>query len=107
MRTDRVKFHPYGLAGGEPGGPSRNYMVEGDVTKQLPAKITMRVGENVLIVHEQAGAGGFGNPLERDPDAVLEDYLDQKISKLYAKKHYKVIFSGGGVDLNATKRLRG
>lgn len=107
MRTDRVKFHPYGLAGGEPGGPSRNYMVEGDVTKQLPAKITMRVGENVLIVHEQAGAGGFGNPLERDPDAVLEDYLDQKISKLYAKKHYKVIFSGGEVDLNATKRLRG
>jgi len=107
MRTDRVKFHPYGLAGGEPGGPSRNYMVEGDVTKQLPAKITMRVGENVLIVHEQAGAGGFGNPLQRDPDAVLEDYLDQKISKLYAKKHYKVIFSGGEVDLNATKRLRG
>ena len=106
MRTDRVKFLPYGLAGGEPGGPSRNYMVEGDVAKDLPGKITMRVGEDVLIVHEQAGAGGFGNPLERDPEAVLEDYLDDKISQTYAEKYYKVVFSGNKVDLNATKRLR-
>ena len=106
MRTDRVKFLPYGLAGGEPGGPSRNYMVEGDVTKDLPGKITMRVGEDVLIVHEQAGAGGFGNPLERDPEAVLEDYLDDKISQAYAEKYYKVVFSGDQVDWNATKRLR-
>ena len=106
MRTDRVKFLPYGLAGGEPGGPSRNYMVEGDVAKDLPGKITMRVGEDVLIVHEQAGAGGFGNPLERDPEAVLEDYLDDKISQAYAEKYYKVVFSGDKVDLNATKRLR-
>ena len=106
MRTDRVKFLPYGLAGGEPGGPSRNYMVEGDVAKDLPGKITMRVGEDVLIVHEQAGAGGFGNPLERDPEAVLEDYLDDKISQAYAEKYYKVVFSGDQVDWNATKRLR-
>jgi N-methylhydantoinase B len=106
MRTDRVKFLPYGLAGGEPGGASRNVMIVDGVEKELPGKITMRVGEGTIIVHEQAGAGGFGPPLERDPEAVLEDYLDGKITKKFAERHYKVIFSDGKLDQVLTARLR-
>ena len=106
MRTDRVKFLPYGLAGGEPGGASRNAMIVDGHEQELPGKITMRVGAGTLIVHEQAGAGGFGPPLERDPDAILEDYLDGKITDTFAQLHYKVAFDGNKIDHEKTARLR-
>lgn len=106
MRTDRVKFLPYGLAGGEPGGASRNAMIVDGHEQELPGKITMRVGAGTLIVHEQAGAGGFGPPLERDPDAILEDYLDGKITDTFAQLHYKVAFDGNEIDHEKTARLR-
>lgn len=106
MRTDRVKFLPYGLDGGEPGGPSRNFMEIDGERRELPGKITTQIGKGTLIVHEQAGAGGFGNPLERDPEAVLEDYLDGKISAGFAQRRYAVAFDGAALDLPGTERLR-
>jgi N-methylhydantoinase B len=107
MRTDRVKFLPYGLAGGEPGGPSRNFMEVDGLRRALPGKITTQVGKDTLIVHEQAGAGGFGDPLNRRPEDVLEDYLDGKISASYAERHYAVVFDAKGeVDRTASERLR-
>jgi N-methylhydantoinase B len=106
MRTDRVKFLPYGLEGGEPGGPSRNAMVVAGEHRELPGKITTRVRGGTLIIHEQAGAGGFGHPLEREPEAVLEDYLDEKISEAFAERHYAVAFAGQAVDATRTAALR-
>ncbi|MGL4288133.1 MAG: hydantoinase B/oxoprolinase family protein [Phreatobacter sp.] len=107
MRTDRVRFRPYGLAGGEPGGPSRNAMEVGGVWRDLPGKITTTVGQATLIVHEQAGAGGFGDPLARDPEHVREDLIDGKITAAFAARHYAVLFADKqAVDLAGTARLR-
>lgn len=106
MRTDRVKFLPYGLDGGEPGGPSRNFMEVDGERRELPGKITTQIEKGTLIVHEQAGAGGFGNPLEREPEAVLEDYLDGKISAGFAQRHYAVAFDGKAIDASRTAQLR-
>ncbi|WP_018263912.1 hydantoinase B/oxoprolinase family protein [Methylobacterium sp. WSM2598] len=106
MRTDRVKHRPYGLAGGEPGGPSRNAMEVDGERRLLPGKITTRVGRGTLIVHEQAGAGGFGDPLDRDAAAILEDCLDGKISAAFAERHFGVVIARGIVDEAATRRLR-
>ena len=39
-----------------------------------------------MIVHEQAGAGGFGDPLSRDPALVREDLLDGKITPEFARR---------------------
>ena len=107
MRTDRVAFRPYGLAGGEPGGPSRNRMEVDGVTRDLPGKITTTVGANTLIVHEQAGAGGFGDPFERDPALVREDVIDGKITPAFAVRHHGVVVDATGtLDLAATARAR-
>lgn len=106
LRTDRVKFQPYGLDGGDPGGPSRNYMEMAGERRELPGKITTQIGKGTLIIHEQAGAGGFGDPLLRNPDAVLEDYLDGKITAGFAERHYGVAFDGATIDQSATARLR-
>ncbi|WP_298107537.1 hydantoinase B/oxoprolinase family protein [Bradyrhizobium sp.] len=107
MRTDRVRFAPYGLAGGAPGAQSRNFMEVGNERTALPGKITTRIGKDTLIIHEQAGAGGFGDPLERDPSQVVEDVLDGKITAAYAsERHGVVLDSSRELDVAATARLR-
>ena len=51
--------------------------------------------------------GGYGNPLERDPQAVLDDVLDGLISAETAKAAFGVVVSGDGtVDSAATDSLR-
>lgn len=107
MRTDRVAFKPYGLAGGAPGGPSRNFMEVDNERRALPGKITTTVSKHTLIIHEQAGAGGFGDPLMRTPETVLEDVIDGKITPAYARQHYAVVVSDDcRIDRAATERLR-
>jgi N-methylhydantoinase B len=107
MRTDRVRFAPYGLSGGSPGGKSRNFMEIGNERTALPGKITTRIGKGTLIIHEQAGAGGFGDPLARDPELVVEDVLDGKITPAYAaEQHAVVLLPSGQLDMVATGQLR-
>jgi N-methylhydantoinase B len=88
LRTDRVKFQPYGLAGGKPGGTSRNAITIDGKTSPLPSKVTMTVPKGALISHEQAGGGGYGNPRERDPRLVREDLADGKITRQFAQQHF-------------------
>ena len=107
MRTDRVRFAPYGLSGGAPGGKSRNFMEVGNERSVLPGKITTRIGKGTLVIHEQAGAGGFGDPLARDPEQVIEDVLDGKITPAYATDQHAVVLSPSGqLDMAETARLR-
>jgi N-methylhydantoinase B len=107
LRTDRVAFQPYGLDGGEHGGASRNFIEVGNERRPLPGKITTTVVKDTLIIHEQAGGGGYGNPLLRNPEHVREDVIDGKISVAFASKNYAVIFSENQtVDLPATEQLR-
>jgi len=90
MRTDRLAFQPYGLQGGEPGGRTQNFIERDGKREPLPGKITMTVACDTVIVHEQAGGGGFGDPKTRDPALVREDVLDGKISEEFAKRHHGV-----------------
>jgi N-methylhydantoinase B len=55
-----------------------------------------------------AGGAGYGDPLERDPDRVLADVLDGKVSTEAARADYGVVLgeSGATVDHDATKALR-
>ena len=53
------------------------------------------------------GGGGFGCPLERDPDAVLADVLEEIVSVDAAAHIYGVVVSATGeVDWPATRRRR-
>ena len=50
--------------------------------------------------------GGYGNPLERDPEAVLSDMLDGYISAEQAEADYGVVIRGKALDAAATDALR-
>jgi N-methylhydantoinase B len=109
LRSDRAKFAPYGLSGGGEGRLTFNWLVEEDGTRSaLPGKVTMPLKQGQTILHEQAGAGGFGPALDRDPRQVLEDVLNEKVSVDYARVHHGVVVTSDGrdVDQKATDDLR-
>ena len=43
------------------------------------------------IYHKQAGGGGWGDPLERDPLAVALDVKNDKVSLAAAQAQYGVV----------------
>jgi len=57
---------------------------------------------------ESTGGGGYGSPLERDPQAVLDDVLDEYISAESARDVYGVVIDPATrqVDLAATQAAR-
>ena len=56
----------------------------------------------------QAGAGGYGNPLERDMFAVYDDVEQEKLSAEYVRREYGVVINPdtSTLDIPATEKLR-
>jgi N-methylhydantoinase B len=55
-----------------------------------------------------AGAGGYGDPLERDLDAALNDILDGYVTSKKLQESYGVIFDqkDNTIDIAGTIALR-
>lgn len=108
--SERGQFAPQGLFGGLPGALYRCTIERGDGTiEQVPPKGRPRVvhrGDRVSV--HSAGSGGYGDPLERDPQRVLDDVLDDYVSAEAACRDYGVALdaSGRAVDVAATEKLR-
>jgi N-methylhydantoinase B len=108
LRTDRRRFMAYGLAGGRPGTPSDNTLNPDGENRQLPTKCTLEIRRGDVYRHLLAGAGGWGNPLERDPALVLRDVLEEKLTPEYARREYGVLIDPATRTVLAeqTARLR-
>jgi N-methylhydantoinase B len=60
-----------------------------------------------VFVVSWAGAGGYGDPLERDPELVRQDILNGTVSAEWAQEVYKIVLdSDGNIDAAATARRR-
>ena len=68
--------------------------------------LTLRQGESLHV--DTPGGGGYGDPLERDPEAVRQDVYDRRVTVLMARQQYGVVLQEPGlsVDQEATQRLR-
>jgi N-methylhydantoinase B len=108
VRSDRRTIRPYGLYGGNPGKPSSNYLNPDRDNQPLESKLTMTIRRGDVFRHELAGAGGWGDPLERDPEAVVKDVRNELISLSAAANEYGVIVDTHNwkVDAAATQHLR-
>jgi N-methylhydantoinase B len=58
------------------------------------------------VIIQSSGGGGWGNPLERDPAAVLRDTIDGLTSLEAAREQYGVVIVDGAIDRAATDALR-
>ena len=108
VRADRQTHRPFGLYGGSPGRPSENYLNPDGDNRALPGKFTITIKQGDVFRHVLAGAGGWGDPLERDPRAVQRDVRNELLSIGNAAADYGVVIDGktGEVDLAATERRR-
>jgi len=108
LRSDRREHPPYGLAGGRPGRGSMNLLNDGDAWSELPTKFTRPFRDGQAFRHTTAGGGGYGDPFERDPDRVLADVRNGKVSVEAARRDYGVIVlpDPWRIDAEATARAR-
>ncbi|MEM1268115.1 MAG: hydantoinase B/oxoprolinase family protein, partial [Pseudomonadota bacterium] len=104
---ERFVFRPWGVAGGGPGAPCRVILNHGLQGERDLGKLDMFVaeaGDRVTIL--TAGGGGYGDPFERDPAAVLRDVVAGFVSPEAAAQDYGVVIADGAVDTAATAAAR-
>ncbi len=102
-------FRPWGFRGASDGQPSSLVLARADGSRvELPSKVPHTVvAAGDRFVCEGPAGGGYGDPLEREPDRVLDDVLDGFISAETAERDYGVVIAAGDrVDAAATEATR-
>ena len=106
---------PRGLFGGKDGIPIRVAKNVGTGPGGEPPIYFADefVGRHGTFYHVSSGGGGYGDPLERDPGAVLEDVMDRYTSLRSAREDYGVVIEVRDadlldyrIDIEATRVLR-
>ena len=113
IRSDKRKFPPHGLFGGKEGEPSMSILKSGKDESIIPTLTTqpLYLKQNDLFQHVMAGGGGYGDPLEREPNLVLKDVIEERISLNNASENYGVVIIKNSknkfsIDIDATNKLR-
>jgi N-methylhydantoinase B len=108
--SDRAVIPPYGVLGGGPASPYQVSVVRKDQVHlfDTPGKATGHpLRQDDVVVMLSAGGGGYGDPLERDPDAVARDMIKGYIGADHLHDSYGVILTeSGDVDSQETEQLR-
>jgi len=122
--ADRAILSCWGLRGGKAGAVFRVTVDPGGTDERvLPGLVDDEpIPAGTLVRVETTGGGGWGDPLEREPELVALDALQGKISARAAREEYGVVLAGAGgapppsgapradgsprVDAGATRALR-
>ena len=106
--ADRFKRPPWGVAGGGSAAPPELIFNPGTENRVPPGKCTLDVKAGDRLRAAWPGAGGYGNPLERDPERVLWDVIEEKVSPQRAHDVYGVVVDTEKrtIDWEATRKLR-
>ncbi|NTV58031.1 MAG: hydantoinase B/oxoprolinase family protein [Deltaproteobacteria bacterium] len=104
IQSGRYRYSPEGLFGGKHGAKAR-FLVSGQPGNPFGLS-RMKPGD--VIIMDAAGGGGFGDPLDRDPEMVREDVIQGYVSLEKAKEDYGVVIDPATMkaDLAATEELR-
>ena len=109
--SDGHKHAPWGMLGGHDGVTRQTILQRRDGERiDLPSKFDfleyhLAAGDKLIALGPSGG--GYGNPLEREPESVLQDVLDELITAEIARNDYGVVITEPGqIDRAATERLR-
>ncbi len=108
IHDDRWLTYPWGVNGGEPGARGRKWIERADGTREvLPSKChDVPVAPGDLLHFVTWGGGGWGDPLERDPDLVGLEIRRGLVTADGAQRYGVVADADGTVDRAATEALR-
>ena len=102
----------HGVRGGRTGGVGLEWIAPVDEAADGPTFVPPKYGVTKLgparMIADTPGGGGWGDPFEREPDAVLRDVMDEVVSVDGARRDYGVVIGSDGrsVDAHATDLLR-
>lgn len=110
---DGQHFPPRGVRGGEAGRPAETVMIGTDGgERRLPNFFRIELMPGEWLRGSDNGGGGYGNALDRDPERVLHDVMEQQVTIEKARDVYGVVFAGHladetlTVDQTGTKKQR-
>lgn len=104
---DRSRFSSWGVLGGSAGSQSRFLLNPGTGREvNLGNTDILTIGPGDVVHIGSGGAGGWGDPLERDAQAVLTDVRRHLVSREAAARDYGVVLAGDAVDEGATAERR-
>ena len=83
--ADRTKAGPWGALGGAAGAPARFVLVRDGVERELNPKSTIDLLAGDVVSYRTCGGGGYGPPHEREPERVLRDVREGKVSRERAR----------------------
>ncbi len=108
IEGDGQKYEPWGFLGGKDGSPAQVQLIHSDgMAEDLPSKIPYRqLSKGDRLVAIGPCGGGYGNPMKRRPEDVLDDVLDGLLTEHAAREIYGVVIAGGDIDAAATGKLR-
>ena len=106
VHADRTLSGPAGAFGGLAGRVAEYVLIRDGEETRLPAKGTIDLVAGDVVSYRTCGGGGYGPPEERDPERVLRDVLEGKVSAERARDLYRVAVSGRELDAVATAELR-
>lgn len=109
IALDREKFKPYGLFGGLEGSGSELLINPGGDDEEWHIRSSgVKIKAGSIIRHRTAGGGGYGDPKQRDPAMVSDDYINGLISLEDSRDTYGVSLdqASGEVDVSGTDALR-
>jgi len=108
IRADRQTIRPYGLYGGKAGKPGSVKLISKGESRYIGSKVTEKITGDDEFQYVLPGGGGWGDPLDREADAVLKDIRNEIISAEHARVNYGVILANGNREVNAaaTENLR-
>jgi N-methylhydantoinase B len=104
---------PKGVRGGHAGAAAYAAKIDREGSEgRVPCVSAEKLLPGEFIVGADTGGGGYGDPLERDPERVRLDVLEKWVSIEQARDVYGVVFRGHvddeslAVDLKGTAKLR-
>ena len=107
LTFDRAKFPPWGLFDGKDGMAGYGQIEKPGEAAQTVTKAYKPIPAGTLVRAVNNGGGGWGNPLERELDAIAWDLRQGYISRQAAERDYGVVFAAdGAIDALATRRHR-
>jgi N-methylhydantoinase B len=91
----------FGLLGGQPGSlPKLQVVCRDGTTRQLQVNAFHAIAEGDTFELISQGGGGFGDPLERDPEQVMQDVVYGFVSVEKALADYGVVVGGSPGELS-------
>jgi len=106
--ADHRVNRPWGLFGGEAASSASMILNPDGEARPLKTKMTMKLPRDAVISYRTPGGGGYGPAWLRDPQAVLDDVVQGKISQHRARDVYKVVIdeATGTIDFLETEKRR-